>query len=95
MIGYGYRVWHALLWIGALITLGWIVARSSKAKTPRSDERLGFWYSVDRLLPIVELNKRHYEVDLPPRSRVYFYFHTVMGYVLATFLLAGLSGLVG
>ncbi len=62
---------------------------------PGSSERLGFWYSVDRLLPIVELRKSHYEVDLLPRSRVYFYFHTVMGYVLATFLLAALSGLVG
>ncbi len=95
MIGYGYRVWHALLWIAALVAVGWLIARKSGRKVPGNGEPLGFWYSVDRLLPIVELRKRHYEVDLPQRSRVYFYFHTVMGYVLATFLLAGLSGLVG
>ena len=95
MIGYGYRVWHALVWIAALVVVGWLIARRSGRKVPGSGEPLGFWYSVDRLLPIMELRKRHYEIDLPWRSRVYFYFHTVMGYVLATFLLAGLSGLVG
>ena len=95
MIGYGYRVWHALVWIAALVTVGRLIARNSGCKMSGSGEALGFWYSIDRLLPIMELRKSHYDVDLPRRSRVYFYFHTVMGYVLATFLLAGLSGLVG
>lgn len=94
-IGYGHRVWYALLWIAGLIVAGWWSARKSGARLPNSEERLGFWYSVDRLLPIVELRKRHYEVDLNGWPRVYFYFHTMMGYLLATFLLAALSGLVG
>ncbi len=95
MIGYGYRVWHALVWIAALVAVGWLIARKSGRKVPGTGQPLGFWYSIDRLLPIMVLRKLHYEVDLPTRSRVYFYFHMVMGYVLATFLLAGLSGLVG
>ncbi len=55
--------------------------------------RLGFFYSLDMLLPIIQLRRRHYEVDLRGIVRYYFYFHQIMGYVLASFLIAGLSGL--
>ena len=93
-IGYGHRVYYSLGWITALIVAGWIVARATIPVSNGAD-RLGFWYSLDRLLPIIELSKEHYAIDLPRRPRIYFYFHTMMGYLLATFLLAGLSGLVG
>ncbi len=38
-------------------------------------------------------NRTHYDVDLQGIVRYYFYFHQAMGYVLASFLIAGLSGL--
>ena len=55
--------------------------------------RVGFWYSLDLLLPIIQLRPKHYEIDLQGSVRYYFYFHQIMGYVLASFLIAGLSGL--
>jgi len=55
--------------------------------------RLGFFYSLDMMLPVIHLRQRHYDVDLHGIVRYYFYFHQVMGYVLASFLIAGLSGL--
>jgi uncharacterized protein YjbI with pentapeptide repeats len=93
-VGYGYQLWHALIWISGLLVLGWWVALRSGIKLPNSDEQIGFWYSLDRLLPIIELRKVHYVVDLDGLDRIYFYVHTIMGYILATFLIAGLSGLV-
>ena len=50
-------------------------------------------YSFDMLLPIIRLRESHYQVDLTTWARYYFYFHKIMGYVLASFLLAGLAGL--
>ena len=45
---------------------------------------------------IFEFRKMHYEIDFIGGwrpARYYFYFHKLMGYVLASFLIAGLSGL--
>ena len=96
LIGYGHRVWYALGWITLFLALGWWFARQSGVTIAGSrPERLGFWYSLDQLLPIIELRKDHYEVQLGRRHRVYFYIHSMMGYVLATFLFSSLSGLVG
>ena len=54
---------------------------------------IGFFYSLDLLLPVIKLRERHYDVDLTGRTRYYFYFHQMMGYLLVSFLIAGLSGL--
>jgi hypothetical protein len=40
---------------------------------------------------IVKLRECHYSVDLAGWVRYYFYFHKLMGYVLASFLIAGLG----
>jgi hypothetical protein len=50
-------------------------------------------YSLDQLLPIIQLSKHHDDIRLRIGARYYFYFHIVMGYVLASFLIAGLAGL--
>jgi hypothetical protein len=92
-IGYGYRIWYAFVWIIAFVTIGaCIFRRTEEAK--RNKMPYGFAYSFDMLLPIVKLRECHYDLDLSDwRSRYYFYFHKIMGYVLASFLIAGLSGL--
>jgi len=53
----------------------------------------GLAYSLDMLLPIIELHKPHYDIKLEGWVRVYFYAHKVLGYILGLFLIAGLSGL--
>jgi hypothetical protein len=45
------------------------------------------------LLPIIRLREKHYQIDLESRVRYYFYLHKIMGYVLASFLIAGIAGL--
>ena len=54
---------------------------------------IGLSYSFDMLLPVIRLREEHYKIDLVGGTRYYFYFHRIMGWVLASFLIAGLSGL--
>jgi hypothetical protein len=53
----------------------------------------GISYSFDLLLPIIRLRDSHYAIELKAPARYYFYFHKIMGYLLASFLIAGVSGL--
>jgi len=92
-IGYGYRIWYALVWVIAFVTIGACIFRRTE-EANRNKMPYGFAYSFDMLLPIIKLRECHYDIDLSGwRSRYYFYFHKIMGYVLASFLIAGLSGL--
>ena len=93
MIGYGYHNRIAVLWFAALTGLGaWVCGESPLGRRMRAAQR--FWYSFDMALPLIALNKRHEAVKLTGRVVVYFYFHKMAGFVLASFLVAGLSGLI-
>lgn len=92
-IGYGYRIYYALYWTGGLIGLGMAVLSLSGQGPQQGLQYWGCSYSVDMLLPIIELDKQHDTITLTGWVRVYFYVHKVFGYVLASFLLVGLSGL--
>jgi hypothetical protein len=91
-VGYGYRPWWALGWAAALVLVGAAVLHYS-GEGSRNHMPYGLAYSFDMLLPIVKLRDWHYKVDLAGSARYYFYFHKIMGYLLASFLIAGLSGL--
>jgi uncharacterized protein YjbI with pentapeptide repeats len=98
VIGYGYKVHRAFYWIAAFVILGTVfiwrsrqltrhrIATGTAGTTPLE-------YSIDMLLPIIELRKQHYDIDLTGATRYYFYFHKLMGFVLVSFLIAGLAGL--
>jgi hypothetical protein len=47
------------------------------------------------LLPVIQLRKQHYKIaeTLEGWVRYYFYFQRLIGYVLGSFFIAGLSGL--
>jgi hypothetical protein len=91
-VGYGYQPWRALVWAAALVLLGAAVLHIS-GEGLRNNMPYGLAYSFDMLLPIVKLREWHYKVDLMGWARYYFYGHKIMGYLLASFLIAGLSGL--
>ncbi len=91
--GYGLRSFYALYWIAGLTVFGTVLLCCAK-ESARDGTKLGFWYSLDMLLPVIRLRERHYtDVDLNTWAKYYFYFHKIMGYVLISFVLAGLSGL--
>jgi uncharacterized protein YjbI with pentapeptide repeats len=92
LIGYGYYPYLAVFWAIALVLMGALVLRVS-GEGPRNGMPYGLSYSFDILLPIIRLRERHYQIDLKSWPRYYFYGHKIMGYVLASFLIAGLAGL--
>jgi hypothetical protein len=92
LIGYGYHNWIALLWFAILTGLGmWACGKSALGRRMRRSQR--YWYSFDMALPLIELNDRHKAVKLTGGVLAYFYFHKLAGFVLMSFLVAGLSGL--
>jgi uncharacterized protein YjbI with pentapeptide repeats len=92
VIGYGYYVERALVAVVFVVLLGAAVLRIS-GRGPAHGMPYGLAYSFDMLLPVVKLREEHYKYDLNGWPRYYFYVHKVAGYVLASFLIAGLSGL--
>jgi hypothetical protein len=91
-IGYGYRLWYSAFWAAGFVALGALLLRVS-GEGQRNKLPYGIAYSFDTLLPVVHLRELHYKIDLRGWVRYYFYFHKLMGYLLASFLVAGLSGL--
>jgi hypothetical protein len=92
LIGFGYRIYYAFWWALALVIAGALVLRLS-GEGKRLNMPYGIAYSIDMALPIIHLREAHYEIDLNGYARYYFYFHKTMGFVLASFLIAGLAGL--
>ena len=92
LIGYGYHLEWALIWVAGFILAGIAVLRLS-GQGPRNQMPFGIAYSFDMLLPIIRLREKHYQIDLEGWPRYYFYVHKIMGYVLASFLIVGLAGI--
>jgi hypothetical protein len=92
-IGYGYKIHFSLYWIVALILLGMFALQLSGQGPAKGLRFYGIAYSIDMLMPIVELRKHHYDIELDSWVRGYFYVHKVFGYILPSFLIAGISGL--
>ena len=92
-VGFGYHIDRALIWVLGFVLAGVIVLRVS-GEGRRHGMPFGFAYSFDLLLPIIQLRKLHYDIDLAGWARYYFYAHKIAGYVLGSFLIIGLSGIV-
>ncbi|MCK4603476.1 MAG: hypothetical protein KAU41_02105, partial [Deltaproteobacteria bacterium] len=93
-IGYGYDNFRVLGPVLILCVLGMATLYLSGQKVVAHRMKYwGLWYSLDMLLPIIELDKSHHDIPLDGWVKVYFYVHKLLGYVLALFLIAGLSGL--
>jgi uncharacterized protein YjbI with pentapeptide repeats len=91
-IGYGYRVWRAVPWALAFVFIGITILHFS-GESRRLHLGSGAIYSFDMLLPVIKLEENNYKLQLRSGVRHYFYAHKLVGWVLASFLLAGLSGL--
>ncbi len=90
--GLGHRYFRALGWVVVLVLLGaGVLAVTGEGLAHGMP--WGLSYSLDHLLPVVQLSKSHYDIELAGFARYYFYAHKLMGYVLASFLIAGLAGL--
>ena len=95
LIGYGYRIYQALFWFGWFVALGALFHLRIKAKPEQglADLAASLFFSFDWLTPIVRLDETHYKDPIPGWRRYYFAAHILMGFVLVSFILAGVSGL--
>jgi uncharacterized protein YjbI with pentapeptide repeats len=90
--GYGYRHFRSLLWVLGITLVGAMILGTTPAG--REFPLIGrLAYSFDLLLPIIELDPRHSLEGINGWPRYYFYGHELLGYVLAAFVAAGLSGI--
>ena len=92
-IGYGYESSRSLAWLAASALLGTIVGSFGKDDLARSALSRRFWYSVDQLIPLLQLDSRHAALTPAGWRGAYFYLQHIMGFILASLLAAALSGL--
>ncbi|HEX6375052.1 MAG TPA: hypothetical protein VFZ91_04975 [Allosphingosinicella sp.] len=98
IIGYGigYRFFFALGWailltlVGAAVLGPGPVGGGEFVLTTYLEKAA---YSFDQLLPIIELNRGFSEVSLPAPVENYFYAHKLLGFLLGSFIAAGVAGL--
>jgi hypothetical protein len=91
VIGYGYYVWRSVAWTIVLLAIGAAVQATRPGAAQHGVHRLVL-YSFEMLLPVIRL--RGQTRDFPAGWQdFYFHFHGIMGFVLAAFMAAGLSGL--
>jgi hypothetical protein len=91
-IGFGYYLQFAFYWAVGFVLLGWAVLYFTGQRT-KHGITLGLVYSFDMLLPLVQLSKKHDDVELDPWPQRYFYAHKIIGVILASFIAAGITGL--
>lgn len=89
--GYGQQLWRAALALALMTIMGAVFLRNSK-DGPRNHMPYGLSYSFDKVLPLIKLNDRFERVSLTSNVRYWFYFQQIMGYILATLILASLLG---
>ena len=100
VIGYGIglRTFWALGWALGFVFFGWgvLCLTGEDRKHEWTVGRIGLGFSLDYLLPIVQLREDHYKkVELTScLASVYFYYiHQLIGYVLVFFVIAALTGI--
>jgi hypothetical protein len=107
-IGYGLgnRYFRVLWWVGGFTLVGTLLLMAAGAGQ-HCPARLPtqFFASLDQLLPIITLDKANDvlifgdssarpRIDPQPYAvRFYFYVHAIIGWVLGSFIAAGLTGL--
>ena len=90
--GYGYRHFRSLIWVLGITLMGAVILGTMPAG--RDFTLIGrLAYSFDLLLPIIDLDARHSLERIDGWPRYYFYVHELLGYVLAAFVAAGLTGI--
>lgn len=90
--GFGYAPERAFLYAGGFILLGMLVLQAS-GQGRKYNMPVGFFYSFSQFIPLVSLDKKFDDVELTGYTRWYFYIHKILGWILAGFIAAALSGL--
>ena len=102
LTGYGRQNWLASFPAIVIVMFGWLVFfRNRELMQPQRPEYKsrhysGFLYSLDLLLPIVDLQSANVWLPKQERraARIYVPIHIIAGWVLATILAGALTGIL-
>jgi hypothetical protein len=99
-VGYGYEPARALKWILIFVGLGTVAAWWVRPAAKRNALGIGnpLVFSVARLVPFPRMGAAH-QVDLsssliPLGVRLYFWVHTIVGYLIPLYLVAVIGSLI-
>jgi hypothetical protein len=90
--GFGYAPEQAFYYAAAFVLIGMIVLRAT-GEGKKHNMPIGLFYSFSQLIPLVSLDKKFDDIELTGITRWYFYIHKIVGYIIAIFIGAALSGL--
>lgn len=94
MVGYGYRPWRAAGWLLILLIGGTVVfslSRPVPAETGRVPRFNAFVYTLDHLIPIVDLGQRKAYIPVHEWQQWLSYGLIIAGWILATTIAAGIT----
>ncbi len=99
-VGYGYRTWLAALWLIGFLILGtWLFGSVYRGELPPANKPdvqppfQPFFYTLDLLLPVVSLHVRDAWIA-HDAAQVWSVIFIIMGWILATAVVASLTGLL-
>jgi hypothetical protein len=97
--GYGYRVWQVIIWFAALFAFGahyFDTPHHSRVMEhlPKAPEFSSEIYSLDLLLPVINLSQRESWVARGADPKIVATGMIIAGWILATTFVAGLTGIV-
>jgi hypothetical protein len=97
-VGYGYKPYYALIWLGILLAIGTVVFNlaypAHMLATTGTPPAFHDWvYALDTLLPVVDLGQQS---NWNPEGAAQYVSYLLIagGWVLSTALVAALSGLI-
>ncbi len=91
--GQGWYNFLPLVWVTMLTVVGAVIVRVFR-EMDKNGYPLGFWYSLDMLLPVVQLHGLHYETHLVTAAKYYFIVHKLLGYLLVFLVISGLTAVL-
>lgn len=96
--GYGLRPFRLLIGLGVLTICG-MVAAARGTKRYKNQARVSwgscFWYSLDTAVPLLRLQEEPYDEPWKGCIKYYFYIHRIIGYIIALWVVAVFTHLVG
>ena len=90
--GFGYAPERAFWFAAGFVVIGMLVLRAT-GQGKKNNMPIGLFFSFSQFIPLVSLDSRFDSVELTGLARWYFYMHKIVGYIIALFIAAALSGL--
>src|SRR5262249_27069468 len=89
LTAYGYRPWIGLIWIALMVLVGAAVFKNGAAHLVDPAKRPRSWlvFSLDSVIPVINLDKDHVDVRFKGHHQYMLYFLRFLGAILVVLVL--------